>query len=378
MGKVRSPENTLSRRSAVSAVLLGFSLLDGKERAFGQDEPSSSPRASVAAADTFPWQRLLGQLAVTAGPWSGAWRSAPNGPISWYFANLGLAFFTDVIPDAVRNYLDLYIRSLNSQSIIMDVAADLSTPVAPDSNDAYAGTFLSLAVRYVRSTGDTTWWQANLGSLKMVAYSNLLTQVKPNGLVRAFQSPNPNGIGYLMDQCEVYAGLRDFGQYLIETNDTDATYYSSFAMNLGIAIHTQFDANANLWLWCDVPSPASNAWYPNLTAQIYPHLYDVHSTDATGDYYRLHRGFEVLTEAVPDWSTQPQDLYPWLVVGYYAALRQEQPVEALRMRSMVLQYYLPGLVNTGRLLISEIGYVQGIVAAAAASLNAARSRCTVV
>jgi hypothetical protein len=34
------------------------------------------------------------------------------------------------------------------------------------------------------------------------------------------------------------------------------------------------------------------------------------------------------------------------------------------MVSMVLQYYLPGSVNTGRLLISEIGYVRGIMAAA--------------
>ena len=82
----------------------------------------------------------------------------------------------------------------------------------------------------------------------------------------------------------------------------------------------------------------------------------------------------MLTQAVPDWSTRPQDLYPWLVVGYYVALRQEKPAEALTMLSMVLQYYLPGLVNTGRLLISEIGYVRGIVAAAA-SLNAVRSRC---
>jgi hypothetical protein len=356
-------ERRVNRRSVLSA-LLGVSLLDGG-KALGQSGVAGS------APGTFPWQILLGQLAVTTGPWSGAFRSAPNGPISWYFANLGLAFFCDLIPDAVRNYLNLYISSLNAQNVITDVAADLSTPVAPDSNDAYAGTFLSLAVRYVRATGDSTWWNANLARLKAVAYSNLLTQVKPNGLVRAFQSPDPNGIGYLMDQCEVYAGLRAFGKYLIETNDPDAAYYAGFAMNLGIAIHTQFDANANLWLWCDVPQPPGSAWYPNLTAQIYPHLYDVHSADAPGDYYRLHRGFEVLTLGAPNWSTQPQDLYPWLVVGYYAALRQEQPSEALTMLSMVLQYYLPGLVNTGRLLVSEIGYVRGIMESAAA-LNSAQ------
>jgi len=356
-----------TRRSVFSSlfpsVILGSCLLSASENAFGGQDKATVP-APLTGADTFPWQRLLNELAVTSGPYAGARRSAPDGPISWYFANLGLAFFTADIPDAVRGYLNLYLKSLNAQNVISDVAADLSTPVAPDSNDAYAGTFLSLAVGYVRSTGDSVWWKANLSSLKALAYSNLLTQVKPNGLVRAFQSPNANGIGYLMDQCEAYAGLRDFGQYLLETNDTDAAYFASFAMNLGIAIHTQFDYNANLWNWCDVPSPPGNAWYPNLTAQIYPHLYDVHSADAPGDYYRLHQGFQVLTAAVPSWSTQPQDLYPWLVVGYYTALRQGQPREALSMLSMVLQYYLPGSVNTGRLLISEIGYVRGIIALA--------------
>ena len=304
MAKVSSggidAEWRLSRRSAFSSLfpslILGSSLLSGGSQ-------DSKLAAQTTPADNFPWQRLLSELAVTSGPYAGAWRSAPNGPISWYFANIGLAFFTRDIPDQARNYLNLYLNSLNPQSIITDVAADLVTPLAADSNDAYAGTFLSLAVRYVRVTGDSAWWKANLGSLKLLAYSNLLTQVKPNGLVRAFQAPASNGIGYLMDQCEVYAGLRDFGQYLLETNDPDAAYFASFAVNLGIAIHAQFDANANLWLWCDVPSPPGNAWYPNLTAQIYPHLYDVHSTDAPGDYYRLHRGFEV-TRGVPSQSHQ--------------------------------------------------------------------------
>jgi hypothetical protein len=122
-----------------------------------------------------------------------------------------------------------------------------------------------------------------------------------------------------------------------------------------------FDANANRWNWCDVPSPAIDAWYPNLTAQIYPHLYDVHSTDAVGDYYRLHQGFQVLNRTVPNWMAAPQDLYPWLVVGYYAASHQNLAAEARQMLSMAFQYYLPGLVNTGRMLISELGYAKGIL-----------------
>lgn len=364
----------LSRRSVFSSLfpslVLGSLFLSQAKSAFaGRGEARIPPE--ITTVDAFPWQRLLNELAVTSGPFAGSWRSAPNGPINWYFANIGLVFFAADIPDQLRNYLDLYLRSVDPRGAIADVAADLSTPIAPDSNDAYAGTFLSLAVGYVRSAGDSAWWKANLGSLKRIAYLNLLTQVKPNGLVRAFQSPNMSGIGYLMDQCYVYAGLRDFGQYLLETKDPDAGYYSGFAINLGIAIHAQFDAHANRWLWCDAPLPPGNAWYPNLTAQIYPHLCDVHSADAPGDYYRLHRGFEVLTQTAPDWSTQPQDLYPWLVVGYYAALRREQPAEALSMLSMVLQYYLPGSMNTGRLLISEIGYVRGIVAVSQTS----PSRC---
>jgi hypothetical protein len=230
-----------SRRSVISslfpAVMMGSSLAIGGKPALAAQNNAVLPKPSAVSAP-FPWKRLLSELAVTAGPYCGAFRAVPNGPINWYFANLGLAFFTDAIPDTVRNYLDQYIKSLNSRSVITDVAPDLSTPVAPDSHDAYAGTFLSLAVRYVRATGDSAWWKMNLGSLKALAYFNLLTQTKPNGLVRVFQSPQENGTGYLMDQCEVYAGLRDFGQYLIESDDVDAGYYSSFAMSLGIAIHT--------------------------------------------------------------------------------------------------------------------------------------------
>lgn len=290
----------------------------------------------------------------------------PGGPINWYFANLGLYFFVDSAPASVRAYMDAYVRAKDPlRHNIADVAPDLATRQPQDSDDAYAGTFLRLAVRYVRASGDTAWWQYNLPQLKAIAYSNILTQIKPNGFVRAFQAPAENGIGYLMDQCEVYAGLRDFAEHLLETGDPDGGYYSRFPVSLGIAIHSLFDATRNCWNWCDVASPDSSAWYPNLTAQIYPHLCDVHSADAPGDYYRLYRGFDVLQQGAADFAARPQDLYPWLVVGYYAAAVRKDTSLALQMLAMARRYYLPGSVNTGRFTVADIGYVAGILSEAA-------------
>jgi hypothetical protein len=361
----------ISRRAAVTGLLYGSASL---RAATPTSTESAVPVASPSLSSPFPFERLISELAVTSGPYEGAYRSMPNGPINWYFANLGLWFFVNSAPDRVRRYLDVYLRAMDPvRASIQDIAPDLTTPVHPDSDDAYAGALLRLAVAYAKNTGDATWWKANLSSLKKIANANLLTQIKPNGLVRAFQAPASNGIGYLMDQCEVYAGLRDFGQYLFETNDPDARYYSAFAVNLGIAIHSLYDPKQKLWKWCDVATPPGNAWYPNLTAQIYPHLYDVHGTDAPTDYARLHAGYRVLEKAAPDWSSRPQDLYPWLVVGYYAAACLNRADLAAEMVEMVRRYYLPGSVNTGRFLISEIGYVAGIETASAVSESCRRN-----
>jgi hypothetical protein len=360
-----------SRRSALAALVSGSALGAAQPYRAALNREALNREATAgtgtpAQAGTFPWQRLLGDLAVNSGPYQGAYRSLPGGPVNWYFANIGLWFFVESMPDNVRDYLDAYIRSIDPVlSSINDVAADLTTPVSPDSHDAYAGTLLRLAVRYATIAGDSAWWTANLASLKRIAYSNILAQIKPNGMVRVFQAPASNGTGYLMDQCEAYAGLRDFGQLLLATGDPDSMYNASFAVNLGNAIHSMYNSSQNRWNWCDVPSPSANTWYPNLTAQIYPQLYDVHSNDAPGDYARLNAGYTVLEAGAADWTSRPQDLYPWLVVGYYAATCLNRTDLALEMLAMVNRYYLPGTFNTGRFLISDIGYVAGIGQAAA-------------
>lgn len=62
------------------------------------------------------------------------------------------------------------------------------TEVLSDSDEAYAATFLSLAVRYVRASGNWAWWEANKARIKEVAYRNLAVPTKRNGLISVFQA----------------------------------------------------------------------------------------------------------------------------------------------------------------------------------------------
>jgi hypothetical protein len=43
------------------------------------------------------------------------------------------------------------------------------TKVASDSDDSYAATFVSLAVRYVLASRNWTWWEANKARIKQTA-----------------------------------------------------------------------------------------------------------------------------------------------------------------------------------------------------------------
>lgn len=58
--------------------------------------------------------------------------------------------------------------------------------------------------------------------LKEVAYRNLALTAKPTGLTSVFQAPRSatNSIGYLMDNCEGYRGLRDLASLLRDRGET--------------------------------------------------------------------------------------------------------------------------------------------------------------
>ncbi len=210
-------------------------------------------------------------------------------------------FVVDYDPCTVVAYLDLYLNEiLPGVGYAPDRAEDLRTLRFPDSHDAYAGAALSLAARYVIVTGNLPWIAERGPELATIAEANILSQLKPNGLVRAYRKPHMNGTGYLMDQCECYAGLRDFGRALKLANDRSAITYAEAAARLGEAIHeVLYDPRLRAWHWSDSDSDIQQRWYPDLAAQIFPHLYGVVTTDRERDLTRYTDGYSFLCSGAP-------------------------------------------------------------------------------
>jgi hypothetical protein len=218
---------------------------------------------------------LLAPFRIDAGPYAGAFRLAPTGAINWYFATTSLLRLRRLPPAETRAYLNAYLAHLDPNGGIADVLpmpTGVFAPIAPDSEDAYAGTFLSLAARYRLEAHDNAWWQASVGTLSAIAYAKLLTQFKPNGLIRASRT---DPTGYLMDNVEDYAGLRAFASALAETRAPNARYVTSFVAPLGNAIHGLYDESAQAFRWSDSDPLGPLVPYPACTAQLFPQLYGV-------------------------------------------------------------------------------------------------------
>jgi len=215
---------------------------------------------------------ILSSFRIDAGAYAGAYRVAPGGAINWYFATTALLRVRRLPLSQTRAYLDAYLTHLDARLSIADALPNADgtfTPLAADSDDAYAATILSLAARYRAESGDDGWWHDHVDTLAAMAYAKLLTQFKPNGLIRA---SGTNTTGYLMDNVEDYAGLDAFAGALRETQNSQAEYFSSFVAPLGAAISRLFDARAGAFRWSDSDPIGPLSAYPACTAQIFPEL----------------------------------------------------------------------------------------------------------
>jgi hypothetical protein len=345
-------ENMHRRTLLASTAALGFTAL-------GVPTP-----AHAAAIDVL---QAVKALRIPTGPYAGGYEIAPNGKLNWYFAALGLLPLVQWMSPAelethIRAYLDLYLRKLTPSMTIDDVdfpkgRADFNTftLVPSDSDDSYAATFLSLAARYLRASGNKTWWSLNKRRLKDVAYRNIAVMVKPNGLTSVFQPPRSatNSIGYLMDNCEVYRGLRDFAEALRATGDTaDANYYDAFAAVIAQGIAKLFNSTRGAFRPGDAYTSVQASFYPGTTCQVFPQAFGVQ--ELAGNFTPA---WNYLNTQTPNWQDGRYDPFPWAVLGFVAALRKERVIASTQM-TMIEQRFAK---QRAMVTINELGFYQRMV-----------------
>lgn len=288
--------------------------------------------------------RVLEDFAVREGPFAGAVRATPGGGLNWYFANQALILLVESHPEVARGHLDAYLRNLGEYAGALAIVPDyedsaFTRPRQPDSHDAYAATLLILATRYVEHTRDWAWFETNKETLKEVARHNILHQVKDHGgganLVRVFQAGSRHlatdaelpGVGYLMDNCEAYAGLRAFGRLLSTRGDAHGSLFLEVAGRIAKGIDRLWLPEVGAYRWADeAPSLPGIAWYPDLMCQVFPDLYEVPvGVDQQERDERARRAWDYLQSALPGWYTLNDDDHPQLIVGYYSAYRNMDP-----------------------------------------------------
>lgn len=303
-------------------------------------------------------------LRIPTGPYAGGYELAPNGRLNWYFTALGLLPIVQYLNAAdldlhIRSYLDLYLRNLTAAGTIEDVDFPFGrantksfTKILSDSDDSYAATFLTLAVRYVRASRNWTWWEANKPRIKDMAYRNLALTAKRTGLTCVFQAPRSqtNSLGYLMDNCEVYRGLRDFASLLRERGElNDANYYDLLAANTASGVVGLFNVANNAFTPSDGSPTPETSFYPGTTCQVYAQAFGVTELASLYD-----RGWAFLEARTPRWENGQYDPYSWAILGYVAAKRGNVTQARAQLATIEKMF----AANRGVVTINELGFYQ--------------------
>jgi hypothetical protein len=323
--------------------------------------PTPTPMPSVSGINVIA---EIKALRIPTGPYAGAFELAPNGRLNWYFTALGLLPIVQFLNAAdlelhIRSYLDVYLRNLTTTSTIDDVDFPFGrantnsfTKVLSDSDDSYAATFLSLAVRYVRASRNWAWWEANKARMKDMAYRNLGLTSKRTGLTSVFQAPRSqtNSLGYLMDNCEVYRGLRDFASLLRERSElTDANYYDLLAANTASGMVGLFNVANSAFTPSDGSPLPESSFYPGTTCQVYAQAFGVSELAPLFD-----RGWAFLEARTPRWEDGRYDPYSWAILGYVAAKRGN----VVQARAQLASIEKTFAANRGMVTINELGFYQ--------------------
>lgn len=253
----------------------------------------------------------------------GAIAKYPNqGGVVPYFSNFAAMAMLEepsCLP-LVKRYLDWYLRHLEKNGTVRDYTyeSDLNFKTArPDSEDAYAGTFLSLAYHYHKKSGHASWGKANLPDLKRVAGA-VINLMDRDGLTFALAGYR---VKYLMDNCEAYRGLADFAELLACLGDPEASYFKSMAEAIAGGIerflwnrlHFCYHSSKTGWLR---PGINLKKFYPDAACQVFPALYGLIEPAKE----RGARLYQMFNHNQKNWlSIRPPD-YPWMILGLYACM----------------------------------------------------------
>jgi hypothetical protein len=326
---------------------------------------ATAPSAAVpAAGGVLNAVEAIKALRIPTGPYTGAYEIAPNGLSNWYFSNLGLIAIVQYLDGPgldtyIRTHLDLYLSKLEPDLSIKDINFPFGranpsafTLVMADSDDSYAATTLTLAARYLKASQNWAWWDNNKARLKGMAYRNIALAVKPNGLTSVFQSPRSqtNNAGYLMDNCEVYRGLRDFCAVLTERGDAaDAAYFGQFANGIAKSLAGLFSPSSNAFRMADLSLQTETTFYPGTSCQVFPQVFGVAEL---APYFTP--GWNFLSTHSPGWETGKLDPYPFAVVGLAAAKRGQTTLAKNQMAYIEKTF----VSNRGLVTINELGFYQ--------------------
>jgi hypothetical protein len=268
--------------------------------------------------------------------------SLPDGAILFtpteivpYYSNLaaiGLTKDKAYYPQ-VKAWMQWYIGHLNypdkwglyCTTYDYNVSGTVETPTGDaDSTDSYAATFLSLAWAYWRTDDPEAQAYIKTLSYQLDCIGGVIVQTQQNnGLTWA--KPDYQ-IQYLMDNSEVYHGLRDVACLFQEAfgNTKARDWYNSHADAVSNGIETAlWDSLHNNYLtYAGAPPSRWQKWYPDATAQLFPVLNGV-IPDSSPRAKHLYGTFN---RHWPEWDQLKfPDPFPWALVSGAAALMADAP-----------------------------------------------------
>ncbi len=267
-------------------------------------------------------------LLRSIGPDGEIFQNPDQKQIIPYFANLSALSLVNSSPADVKDYIDWYLAHLNRKTDVWGFTGTIyDYQVADggivstdyyDSADSYAATFLSAVAAYYRVTGDKQFIRDRYADLELVA-SVIIDLQNTDGLTWAKPRHYRK---YLMDNAEVYRGLKDYAGILDSVGIKQRAHYyldAAGRVQEGI-LTTLWDEEYQAFIWALDNHGGKRLvnwghWYPDVISQVYPIVTGVLSPDDP----RAIRIYDRVNQVFPDWPTfYKTETLPWSVMGYTA------------------------------------------------------------